>query len=59
MGKFIEDYRTNYDAITASTKGAAPAIHVLWSAVALTIFEVIEAWVVPTPVKRMHDAPKV
>jgi hypothetical protein len=45
MNKLSEDFTGNHNAIAAATKGAAPASHVMFAAVLLTIFETIGRWV--------------
>lgn len=55
MGRFVNNFRTNYDALTAATKGASPANQVLWGAILLTVFEEIESWVNPAAIKRMQE----
>lgn len=54
MANLGDDFRTNYDAISAATKGAAPANHVLWTAIILTFFEAIVKFINPDVPKRMQ-----
>lgn len=49
MSGVSEQYVDNYNALSKTTKGAAPQVQVMWGAIAITIFECLESWVTKQP----------